>query len=228
MWAFVASLGGGLVTGDRIALSVEVGADARLFLGTQASTKVYRSRAGVPARQELQARVGPGGLLASIPDPVSCFAQARLVQRQTFRLQEDASLVAVDALVGGRRARGERWAFAAYDSRLEVWRGERLLLADALLLGGLPGLPLEARMAPLDALALVVAVGPLAAGVAETLVAAAAAARADGVLASVAAVDGGVVARFGAEDRGRLSALLARALAPLAPALGGDPLQRKW
>lgn len=228
VWACAASLGGGLVAGDRLALSVEVGAGAALHLGTQSVTKVYRST-GPEARQELLARVGDGGLLTSLPDPVCCFQGSRFGQRQVFRLEEGGSLVALDGLAAGRTARGERWAFASCESRLELWRGGRLALSDALRLGDLPGLPLARRMGALDALALAVAVGPRAAEVARALrEAAGSRAGKAGLLASAGELPGGVVVRFGAEDRGRLSALLAGVLAPLAPALGGDPLERKW
>ncbi|WP_248344065.1 urease accessory protein UreD [Anaeromyxobacter paludicola] len=228
VWAFTSSLGGGLVAGDRVRLSVEVGPGATLFLGTQSVAKVYRSP-GPTAEQVLAAEAGDGALLASLPDPLCCFAGARLRQRQSFRLAPGASLVALDALASGRAARGERWAFSRVESRLEVWRGGALAIADALLLEDLPGAPLAARMGRLDAVASAVALGPRAARAAAALVAAARAADpADGLLGSVAEVPGGVVARFGAEDRGRLAALLARCLSPLGAELGGDPLQRKW
>ena len=42
-WVYAATLGGGLVGGDEIRLTVEVDAGARALLTTQASTKVYRS-----------------------------------------------------------------------------------------------------------------------------------------------------------------------------------------
>ncbi|HZZ83259.1 MAG TPA: urease accessory protein UreD [Anaeromyxobacteraceae bacterium] len=229
VWACAASLGGGLVAGDRLALSAEVEAGATLLLGTQAVTKVYRSGSGAAARQALDASAGAGALLASVPDPVCCFEGARFEQRQVFRLSDGASLLAFDGLAAGRVARGERWAFSSCESRLEVWRDGRLVVSDALLLGDLPGLPLAARMGALDHLLLAVAIGPRAAGAARVLLAAAGQARPEqGVLASAGEVPGGVVARFGAPDRGPLTAILAGALAPLAPALGGDPLERKW
>ncbi|HTA28889.1 MAG TPA: urease accessory protein UreD, partial [Candidatus Cybelea sp.] len=41
VWACVGSLGGGFVAGDETSLDVRLGAGARCFLTTQASTKIY-------------------------------------------------------------------------------------------------------------------------------------------------------------------------------------------
>ena len=78
-WVYAATLGGGLVGGDDIQLRADVTAGARALLTTQASTKVYRSLR--PSRQGLTATVDAGALLAVVPDPVVCFADADFTQR---------------------------------------------------------------------------------------------------------------------------------------------------
>jgi sodium/pantothenate symporter len=85
--------GGGLLAGDEVALMVMAGPATRCTLGTQASTKVYRSEIGQVSRQSLEADVGPGAILAVAPDPVTCFAGARYEQCQRFRLAAGASLL---------------------------------------------------------------------------------------------------------------------------------------
>src|SRR5437667_8725834 len=42
-WVYSATLGGGLVGGDAVSMTIHVGAGACALLATQASTKVYRS-----------------------------------------------------------------------------------------------------------------------------------------------------------------------------------------
>ena len=133
-WVYLSTYGGGLVAGDEIDLHVRIGERARGVLGTQASTKVYRSPVEVPSRQLLRASVADGGLLVLAPDPLTCFAQARYEQSQSIRLHGSGSLVLVDWLTSGRRARGESWAMSRYCSRLQVHRDGELVLADALLL----------------------------------------------------------------------------------------------
>jgi hypothetical protein len=70
-WVYQSNLGGGFVGRDAIALDVAAG--ARLFLTSQASSKVYRRAV---ARCELDAAVGDGGVLVAWPDPIACFAGA--------------------------------------------------------------------------------------------------------------------------------------------------------
>src|SRR5512133_2101957 len=69
-WLVAATHGGGLVSGDAVELDLSIGAAATACLGTQAETKVYRDGGGGGgARLHLTASVGPGGLLALLPDP---------------------------------------------------------------------------------------------------------------------------------------------------------------
>src|SRR5690349_16160398 len=70
-WVYQSSLGGGFVGRDAVELAVEVAPEARLFLTSQASSKVYRRAA---SRCELTATVGDGGVLVVWPDPIACFA----------------------------------------------------------------------------------------------------------------------------------------------------------
>ena len=159
VWAFLSSLGGGLVDGDRVALRVTAGPGAAALLSTQASTKVYRSPRG--CAQRVTAEVGAGGVLVVLPDPVACFAGARLEQALAVELAADATLVAVDAVTCGRAARGERWDLARYRSALTVTRAGAGVLRDVIELDPAHG-TLAARMGRFDALATIVATGPRA------------------------------------------------------------------
>src|SRR4051812_31439961 len=73
-WVFTSTYGGGLVSGDEIALDVEAGASTTLLLGTQASTKVYAAaRAGATCSQTLNVSAGANAVCVIAPDPVVCF-----------------------------------------------------------------------------------------------------------------------------------------------------------
>src|SRR3954471_19986317 len=43
VWAYLSNFGGGLLPGDEIDFEVSVGAGTKCFLGTQSSTRIYRS-----------------------------------------------------------------------------------------------------------------------------------------------------------------------------------------
>ena len=120
------SYGGGLLGGDHVVLNVLAERGATLTLGTQASTKVYRTKAdGKPARQDLRARVEDDALLVYAPDPLVPFAESSYVGHQRLELEPQGSVVAIDWLGAGRATCGERWDFTSYSSRTEVWlRGD--------------------------------------------------------------------------------------------------------
>jgi len=226
---YVATLGGGLVDGDAVALDVEVDPGACALLGTQASTKVYRSPGGTT--QSLRARVATGALLAVLPDPVSCFAGARYEQRIDVDLaDDDATVVLVDALTCGRAARGERWAFARYVSRTRVSRAGRVMVVDAALLDPEQG-DIATRMGRYDALATIIAVGPRAREVRARLLAAAALPPVGTSTCLVSATALGAEATLGrlaATSAQEAIARIRKVVEPLALELGDDPFARRW
>jgi len=219
-WAFLSSLGGGFVDGDAVSLEVSVGDGAAALLATQASTKVYRSPRG--CGQRIRATVGAGGLLVVLPDPVVCFAGARLDQALDVELGDGAAVLVVDAFTCGRAARGERWAFDGYRSAITVTRGGRLVLRDVIELDPAHG-PLPARMGRFDALATLIAIGP---GV--ELAAPPSPKRGAACVASRSAIEDGLVLRAAATGAEPLHAAIRAALTGLPALLGDDPFARKY
>jgi urease accessory protein len=215
-WIVAASLGGGLVDGDRLRLEVAVAAGAAAYLTTQASTKVYPGHGA----QELEAEVA--GLLVAAPDPVVCYAGASYRQTARVRLGPGAGLVWVDVLSAGRLARGERWQLARYESRLRVEGAAAV--HDALVLDPAHG-ALPERLGRFAALATLVAVG--VPDVARAWLAAAPPARGAPVVHAASPIGAGAVVRLAAVSTAALLAALRPFLAPVA-ALTGDDLARKW
>jgi urease accessory protein len=226
-WVFVASLGGGLVDGDELRLRVHVERGARALLGTQASTKVYRSRRG--SSQSLDAVVDDDALLAVIPDPVVCFAEARYAQRTTIALAPGASLVFLEAMTCGRSARGERWAFHSYASKTRIERDGRPIFVDGVLLEPEHGALIE-RVGRFDAIATLVVIGaqtePIRAALASP--SEPPTAKEDCVSSVFPLGHDGVVARVAAISAERAATCVRDWLAPLARVLGDDPFARKW
>jgi urease accessory protein len=134
VWAYTSSFGGGFVAGDETRLDLRLGKDTRCFLGTQASTKVYRNPNRRACGHITSASVDENALLVFAPDPVQPFANSSYSQRQTFQLGAGAGLVLVDWFTSGRAARGERWAFDRFQSRNDVFlSGERIFMDSILL-----------------------------------------------------------------------------------------------
>jgi urease accessory protein len=120
VWIYTSTLGGGFVAGDCTRLDLRLGADARCFVGSQATTRIYRNPARRPCRHTTRAELGSRSLLVFAPDPVQAFADSTFAQRQDFTLAPDASLVLLDWMTSGRAACGERWHFSHYSTRNTV------------------------------------------------------------------------------------------------------------
>ena len=232
VWAYLSSLGGGLVAGDETRLSLRLGAGARCLVSTQASTKVYRNPAGRPCGHQLHALLGTDAVLVLAPDPVQAFAGSSYTQRQEFHLAPGSGLVLLDWLCSGRSARGERWAFTRFRSRNEIFLGPERLLVDSLLLDPAHG-PLAAphRMGRFNCLALLLVVGePLREAGARLLedTAAQPVTRGAPLVASASPIHGGALLRLAGERLEDVAREVRRHLACLADLLGDDPWTRKW
>lgn len=228
-WVYAATLGGGLVGGDEIQMTVDVESGARALLTTQASTKVYRSLR--PARQSLCATVSADALLAVVPDPIVCFAKADFTQIQRYELHGDASLVVVDWMTSGRHAAGERWAFSRYESRIAIRRDARPVFHDAVCLES----DLDSvgeRMGRFDVMLTAVITGPLvlaaAAHIFHSISHEAVTRQADLILSAAKLADGGTLLRAAGISVERVGRTLRDSFAFLSPLLGDDPWSRKW
>ncbi len=74
---YLQSASGGLYRGDRIALEIDAGPDARVHVTTQSATIVHDTRASL-ARQDCRIAVAAGACVALTPDPLVMFPGAAL------------------------------------------------------------------------------------------------------------------------------------------------------
>ena len=120
----VSNYGGGFLQGDRAHLDVSCSDGARLYLGTQALNKVYRCPQD-DARQTITGRLGKDARVASLPDPVMLFAESRFRQCQTWDIEDGA-------MVAGRSAYGESFAFTSYASETRVAKAGRAVAIESV------------------------------------------------------------------------------------------------
>ncbi|MCX6893975.1 MAG: urease accessory protein UreD [Verrucomicrobia bacterium] len=232
VWAYTSSFGGGLVAGDETRLELRVGAVARCFLGTQAATKVYRNPARRACGHTTRATLEENALLVFAPDPVQPFADSRYSQRQEFHLAAGAGLALTDWFTSGRAACGERWKFAHFQSRNEVFVSGARVFVDALRLDSAAG-PLSAqhRTGRFNCFATLLLLGPPLRAAAEQLlenISALPVGRAAEMVCSASPAGDGAVLRLAGESVEQIGRELHRHLKPLATLLGDDPWARKW
>jgi urease accessory protein len=142
----------GIVGGDDLTVTTDVGAGAHALVTTPAATRWYFSRS-VLARARQEARVEAGGTLEWLPQETLLFdgAHARLVTR--IALAGNARFLGWEILGFGRPACGERFLTGSVDFSLEVDRDGEPLVRERLRggTGGIPGLGGHAASATLIA-----------------------------------------------------------------------------
>lgn len=231
-WAFTSSFGGGLVAGDQTRLELNIGNGARAFVGTQASTKIYRNPSRLPCSHKTHATLGENSLLVFAPDPVQAFAESAYTQRQEFHLAPDAGLVLVDWFTSGRAARGERWNFSHLQSRNEVFIGGERVFLDSILLNAASGFSASAHQTGrFNCFAMLLLLGTPLKEFAEKLtqeISARPVGRRAALVVSASAIPGGVLLRIAGESVEEVGRELHHHLKFVAPLLGDDPWRRKW
>ena len=132
----IASPAGGVLQGDVLETAIRVGSGARLSVGTQSATRIYRAPS-VPATMTTSLEVEPAGYLEFMPDPYIPYDGSRLRTTTSCVVADGGTMILGEALVGGRLARGERFGLASFESLVEIRRPDGHLLAtDAVMLGG--------------------------------------------------------------------------------------------
>ena len=232
VWIYTSSFGGGMVAGDQTRLEISLGTNTRCFLGTQASTKIYRNAGLRAAGHTTRASVAEKSLLIFAPDAVQPFASSSYTQRQEFQLAPGAGLVLVDWFSSGRAARGERWAFNRFQSRNEVFLGGERIFLDSISLSAASGqLASPHSTGRFNCFATLLLVGePLQVAV-ETLLAEVATQpvmRAAKFICSASPVRHGAVLRLAGEEVETVGRELHRHLHFASAWLGDDPWARKW
>lgn len=131
--AVLINTAGGLTDGDRLRWHAEAGPACDLTLTTQACEKVYRA-AGPPARLDVTLRADGGARLAWLPQETILFDRAALHRTLTVDLAPDATFVACEAVLLGRRAMGERVSRLDFRDTWRVRVAGRPVHAEALAL----------------------------------------------------------------------------------------------
>ena len=214
---------GGVAGGDVLDSSVGAGLGVRATVASQAAERFYRALPGsAPALVTTRLTVAAGAALEWLPQETILFDRCALRRRLLVEVAEDAWFLGVESLVFGRTAMGESVQDARLRDLIEVRRGGRLVLHDAVRLDGPVQAVLDRRASGggARAVATLVHAAPDAGARLDALRAAL-----QGWDAGASAWDGLLVARVVATD----GACLRRAVVAGLNALrDGRPLPRVW
>ncbi len=127
------NVSGGLLGGDHLAMSVNVGAGASVQLTTTGATRVYRAKQdGAATLQINQIAIRQDGLLEYIPDAIIPFAKSRFRQETVFDLEKGAGLLWWEILAPGRSARGELFEYDFVELKTDLKAGGEIIAAENL------------------------------------------------------------------------------------------------
>jgi len=220
-WLNVVTLNtsGGIAGGDELRSLFTIGPAASATIAGQAAERFYRALPDTPA-SIVQTRivVTTGGAAEWLPQEMILFDGCRVQRSLRVELAEDARFLGIESLVFGRAAMGEVVNRGSLRDVIELCRGGRLLLHDAVRLHGEVAAKLR-RKAVADgarALATIIYVAPDPEVMLEPL-------RRLGIGASV--WDGMLIARMLGATGAVLRGTVVDALQVLR---GGRPLPRVW
>jgi len=133
--AVLINTAGGMTGGDRLEWAAEAGSGARLTLTTQACEKVYRARDG-EAEVRTTLSLGESSRIDWLPQETILFDGGAIRRRMDADLAPAARLLALEAVILGRTARGETVRSGTLRDRWRVRSEGRLVFADDVRLEG--------------------------------------------------------------------------------------------
>src|SRR5262245_7041664 len=122
--------GGGIAGGDRLECDVTALANTSIAVTSQAAEKVYRAL-NEPARIGTKLKVCEAAKVAWLPQETIVFNSARLCRETEIELSSGAELLALEWLVLGRVAHGEKVIDGHITDSRRVKKDGRLIWADS-------------------------------------------------------------------------------------------------
>ena len=126
---------GGVVGGDQLAITANVGADAHALITTPGAAKWYRSN-GYTSEQRIDLQVADDAHLEWLPQETIFFDDATVKLHQTVHLQGNASFIASDILCFGRTASNEQYTRGVIAQCNRIYRNGQLIWFEQGRIGG--------------------------------------------------------------------------------------------
>jgi urease accessory protein len=131
--AVLVNMSGGVAGGDRLESTVTALSGGSIAVTTQAAEKIYRAL-DKSAHITTKLNVGNAARLAWLPQETIVFNHARLCRRTEIELSSESELLALECLVLGRSARGEKLSAGEVIDTWRVKKNGRLQWCDTFRL----------------------------------------------------------------------------------------------
>jgi len=133
--AVVLNTSGGLVGGDRLFHDIRWGPATHAAVTTPACERLYRA-ASCTATVQTALSVAEGASAEWLPQETIVFDRAMVKRDLQVRLAVGATFTGIESVVLGRAEMGEAVQRVWLRDGWRIWRGDRLIYADAFNLGG--------------------------------------------------------------------------------------------
>lgn len=130
---YLIHVGGGYIDGDTYLTELSVEEGAELAVTTQSATKVYKTPKQ-PVVQRTNLKLGKGSVLEYIPDPLIAYEEARFIQETIVDIEDGACFLYSDIITPGWAEDGSLFRYDWIRSKLKVYKQERLVLFDHVML----------------------------------------------------------------------------------------------
>ena len=129
----IVTTSGGLVGGDKISLALTFGEKTSAMIMAQAAEKVYGSSEAT-CLMEIDLEANTHAWAEYLPQETILFDNARLNRTTRIRAAAGSQVLAGEIVVFGRKGSGETFSSGYLRDSWEVWRDNKLVWIDTLLL----------------------------------------------------------------------------------------------
>ena len=126
---------GGVVGGDQLEVSAQIGASANAQITTPGATKWYKAN-GYTSHQKIRIDVNKGGALEWVPQETIFYNHANVAIDHQVTLEDDAVYVGCEILCFGRTASGETFDQGQIKQRTSIRRNNKLIWLEQIRLLG--------------------------------------------------------------------------------------------
>ncbi len=122
----------GILDGDEYEITLNLAENTHLQVHTQSYQRLFRMEHG--ASQTMVVKLAAGSSLHYIPHPTVPHQQSIFKSGTRIYLAENTRLIWGEILTCGRKHSGEVFTFTTYQNIIQIYRGQRLILKDQVLL----------------------------------------------------------------------------------------------
>ncbi len=123
------SVSAGMMAGDHQEMQITIGERNKIKLSSQSYEKIHNTQDS-KATRITKITLEPKAFLNFTPLPTIPFANSSFDNQTTILMQEDSVLHYGEIFCAGRVARGEKFAFKSFNSRLLIYQDDTLVFFD--------------------------------------------------------------------------------------------------